>query len=107
MNPEEDSWRRTPDECPNPHAPASPPGSGSCAQRQQAPREAGTVARDPACMSSSERLREVAFLLAAGYLRLSKSRRKTLEHAHRDVALMVPVNGPETGPGKDDTWNPA
>ncbi len=64
-------------------------------------------ARDPAAMTAEERLREVAFLLAAGFARLAFSRRKALEDRSPPVALMVPVNGPENGLGKDGTWNPA
>ncbi len=62
---------------------------------------------DPAAMTAEERIRDVAFLLAAGYLRLVLSRRKALEVGYRAVALMVPVNGPENGLGKERTWNPA
>ncbi len=65
------------------------------------------TARDPAAMSAEDRLSEVAFLLAAGYLRLALSGRKALEVGHRAVALMVPVNGPENGLGKEGTWNRA
>ncbi len=63
--------------------------------------------RDPAAMTAEERLREVAFLLAAAYLRLSFHRQKALEHGHQDVALIGVVNGPENGPGKDGGWNRA
>ncbi len=61
---------------------------------------------DPAAMSPEELLAEVAFHLAAGYLRLLLSRRKALEDRSPPVALMSMVNGQER-PRKDGTWNPA
>jgi len=52
--------------------------------------------RDPAAISPTERLDEVAELLAKAYLRLSESRRKALEDCSPPEALCGAVNGPET-----------
>ncbi len=58
--------------------------------------------RDPVSMSPEDRLSEVAFHLAAGYVRLALSRRKALDHVHLPEALCVhPVNAPECVPGQE------
>jgi len=54
-----------------------------------------TPGRDPALMSESERLSEIAELLGRAYLRLA-SRRKALEAGARPVALLANVNGDES-----------
>ncbi len=57
---------------------------------------------DPAVMTAEERLWEVAFLLAAGYLRLALSRRNALDHVHPPEALCVhAVNAPGCEPGQE------
>jgi hypothetical protein len=59
-------------------------------------------ARDPASMTESDRLSEMASLFAAGYLRLLLSRRKALEAGHPHAALCVgTVNGQGAVPGKE------
>jgi hypothetical protein len=59
-------------------------------------------ARDPATMTESGRLSEMATIFAMGYLRLLLSRRKALEAGHPHAALCVQtVNGREAVPGKE------
>ena len=63
-----------------------------------------TSARDPTDMSPEERLTEVAFLMATGYLRLLVSRQKELEGSAPAAAPCAPVvDGQETVARKETT----
>jgi len=52
--------------------------------------------RDPALMSESERLSEIARVFALGYVRLLLSRRNGLELAPRPEALLVATDAGES-----------
>ena len=60
-----------------------------------------TSARNPTSMPPEDRFREVAFLLASGYLRFLAQRQKALEVAGKPEALCAAVDGKETVAGKE------
>ncbi len=56
--------------------------------------------RDPSGMSATERLVEIAFLLAVGYVRRISSKRVD-DGARAEATCARTVIGPEFGPGKE------
>ena len=60
------------------------------------------IPRDPADLTPEDRLAEVAFLIAQGYLRSLVSRGKALDSGHQSEALCgKKVDGQEAVAGKE------
>ncbi len=60
-----------------------------------------TGTRAPDFMSRTDRLEEVAFLLATGYVRLLRARRNPLDLSARAEALRCASTGGNPTPGKE------
>ena len=56
--------------------------------------------RDPSGMSPTERLTEIAFILAVGYVRRISSKRVDLG-ARAEPSCALTASGPESGPRKE------